>query len=99
MDINSLIQENNRLLQENNEILHKLRRTQRIHGVSRIFYWVIILAVSFGAYFWVQPYLENVQDAYSDVLGKFNSAQDSIQQAGEAKDNFQDSIDELLQLL
>ena len=45
------------LAEENNAILRGMRRTQRITAIMHILYWVIIIGVSVGAFYFIQPYL------------------------------------------
>jgi len=59
-----IIRENLELARENQSMLKKMRRGQFIGNVARIFYWVIIVGVSFGAYYFVQPYI----DMYKNLL-------------------------------
>ncbi|PIP86504.1 hypothetical protein COV42_02415 [Candidatus Campbellbacteria bacterium CG11_big_fil_rev_8_21_14_0_20_44_21] len=58
-----------RLAMENNEILKKMRRSLFWNKVFKTVYLVIILGVTFGAYYFVQPYLENVLGTYQSLLG------------------------------
>lgn len=42
---------------ENNEILKSVRLSQRWSFFMKVAYWALILILSFGAYFFIQPYL------------------------------------------
>jgi len=57
------------LVKENNEILHKMRRSLFWGRVFKAVYLIIILGVTFGAYYFIQPYLEGVLGTYQSVLG------------------------------
>ncbi len=46
-----------RQVDENNEILKGVRRHQRWTVITRVAYWVLILLLSFGAFYFIQPYL------------------------------------------
>jgi len=59
-----IIRENLELAKENQEMLKKMRRGQFIRNIARIFYWVIIIGASFGAYYFIQPYI----DMYKNLL-------------------------------
>jgi len=59
-----IIRENLELAKENQEMLKKMRRGQFIGNIARIFYWVIIIGASFGAYYFIQPYI----DMYKNLL-------------------------------
>ena len=45
------------MAEDNNGILRSIRRTNRLGTIMHILYWVIILVVSFGAYYFIQPYV------------------------------------------
>ncbi|MDE2038005.1 MAG: hypothetical protein KGI69_02160 [Patescibacteria group bacterium] len=45
-----------KMVEENNDILRGLRRSNRITTVMRVLYWVVIVGLSFGAFYLVQPY-------------------------------------------
>lgn len=57
------------LAQENNHILHSLKRSMFWGRVSRIVYWVIIIGVAIGAYYYITPYIDNAINAYGSVKG------------------------------
>ena len=53
----SLLERTHKLAEENNKILHGIRRSNRISAFMRIAYWTVIIVLSFGAYYLIQPYL------------------------------------------
>ena len=55
------------LAKENNQMLHKIRRSQRIANITRFFYWLIIIGITVGAFYFVQPYVNQLQDLISDT--------------------------------
>ncbi len=62
-----LIEETLALSRENNKMLRSIQRTARIGQVMQIMYWLLIIGASVGAYYFVQPYLEQLLEAYSGV--------------------------------
>jgi hypothetical protein len=44
--------------EENTKILHKLHRQMLWERAFRVAYWVIILAVAIGAFYFIQPLVE-----------------------------------------
>ena len=54
----SLLERTYAFAKENNELLCSMRRRARIGTILRIFYWVIIIGASLGAYYLIQPYME-----------------------------------------
>ena len=71
-----LLERTLKLAEENNEMLHSLRRAQRLSTTMRGIYWAVILALSFGAYYFIQPYVENMLSLYSQVQENVNAVQD-----------------------
>ena len=58
-----------KLTRENNEILHGMRRHQRFASFVRALYWVVIIGVSVGSYYLVQPYFKAASDTYQKITG------------------------------
>lgn len=48
------------MAEENNKMLRSLRNAQRWDRVVKYGYWVIIIALSLGAYYLIQPFMESV---------------------------------------
>ncbi len=69
----SLLERTHHLVQENNEILHKMRRSHRLGLVLRIFYWVIIIGISFGAFYLIQPYIDAITGKGDSTEGQSKS--------------------------
>jgi len=64
------------LAEENNKILRSMRRSQRVSSIIRFIYWVFIIGSAVGAYYFIQPYLEQIMSIYggaSDVINSFKN--------------------------
>jgi len=72
------------LVEENNTMLRRMRAAQKRAWWLSFFKYVILIAIAFGAYYLIQPFVENLNSAYGSVL---NSIQ-SIQEAGETLDKY-----------
>ena len=62
------------LAEENNQMLHSMRRSQRWSSIARAIYWVFIIGSAVGAYYFIQPYIDQMMQLYgsaSDVLKNF----------------------------
>ncbi len=70
-ELQHLLHENLRLAKENNRILVKLQKFQRFQKNTKILYWIIIVAIGLGAYYYVKPYIDNVYDIYNTVFTSF----------------------------
>lgn len=66
-----MLEETLAISQENYKILKSIRRSARIGHAMQMIYWLLIIGASVGAYYFVQPYLEQLLSVYS-------GAQDSI---------------------
>jgi hypothetical protein len=55
------------LAEENNKLIKKLVRAMRWGRFIRAIYWVIIIAVSVGSLYFIQPYLEQIKSIYGTV--------------------------------
>jgi hypothetical protein len=64
-DLRKQIQVSIDLNKENNDLLKKIRRTQKLNQIYKIFYWIVIVGFSYGAYQFIQPYLTGMMDLYS----------------------------------
>ena len=68
-----LLEETLALTQENNKMLHLMRRSQFWSNVVRGIYWVFIIGTALGAYYYIQPYLEQLLNAYVSASETLNS--------------------------
>lgn len=69
----NLLQNIANTVQENNEILHGLRRAQRWATIWRAVYWIIIIGSSIGAYWIIQPYINQILGVYSGAQSNLDS--------------------------
>ena len=61
------------LAQENNKMLHSLMRSMRISRIISILYWVIIIGSALGAYYFIQPYINQLIDIYGGAKSNLDS--------------------------
>jgi hypothetical protein len=64
------------LSEENNAILKKMHRAMRWGRLARIVYWTILIGISVGAFYYVQPYVDQILNIYGgvvDTAGNINS--------------------------
>ena len=57
------------LSEENNKILRGIRRSNRFGTAFKVLYWVAIIAISYGAYVYIQPYVDQLLKTYNSVTG------------------------------
>lgn len=68
-----LLEENLKLTKENNKILLGLRRSQRLGIAFTAFKWIIVISLTLGAYYYLQPFLEQLLQIYSGLGDVYNS--------------------------
>jgi hypothetical protein len=72
-DEKDLLQKTYDLSKENNKILHSIRNSNRWANFFRFIYWVLIIGVSLGAFYYLQPYVNNILGAYNSIQGDLNT--------------------------
>lgn len=81
-ELRKMVEETMELSKDNNRILHSIQRREKITQVMRIIYWLFILGIAAGAYYYIQPYIDQLVKAYTgivdtqhkmaDISGKFS---------------------------
>jgi hypothetical protein len=79
----SLLERTYKMAEENNDILRSIRRTNRLSLAFRVLYWVVILGLSLGAYYFIQPYLQSMLGLYDQVQGNVNTVQSLTSKFGD----------------
>lgn len=60
-----LLEQTYELAKENNVILQKIRGHQKRAVIFRVAYWLIIVSFVYGAYFYIEPYVQKFLTLYS----------------------------------
>jgi hypothetical protein len=68
-----LLQKTYDLAEENNKILHKLKRANTRSVLFRWFYWIVIIGVSIGAFYFIEPYVKVSMDAYKNLQAELSN--------------------------
>jgi len=63
----SLLERTNKLVEENNAILHSMRRSAHWSTAFKMIYWIVVLGLSVGAFYAIQPYM-NMMLSYTPAL-------------------------------
>jgi ABC-type uncharacterized transport system fused permease/ATPase subunit len=61
------------MIKENNEILRSLLRRERFATAIRIAYWLIVIGVVGGAFYFIKPYAQTVMSNVSSLQNAINS--------------------------
>ena len=62
-----LLRRSLKLAEENNDLLRYLRGAERIRRMTWVIKWLVIVALSVGAYYVIAPYLDGVKQTYSGI--------------------------------
>jgi hypothetical protein len=72
-EIERLLLENLKLSRENREYIIKIDRRQRITRALNTFYWVVIIGLAVGGYYYAFPYLQEFQETFSQTWDTVSS--------------------------
>jgi len=78
----SLLERTHKLAEENNAILHSLRRSACWSTIFKVIYWIVILGLSVGAFYAIQPYVNlmtGTLGSLTNLSGNFNTAGSAAQ--------------------
>ena len=77
MDIQEkrLLEETAALARSNNKLLKKMHRATIFANVMRIVYWLVILGIAVGSFYFLQPYIEQMKELYLGAQGVLGGAQ------------------------
>ena len=73
-----LLEKTAALAEDNNKMLRSIRRSMFWSQVMSVIYWVIIIGSAIGAYYIIQPYIDQMIGIYGNVKGDLDSVGDLI---------------------
>ena len=69
------------LSEENNDILRSIQRSMRLSRFLKLVYWVVVIGVAVGAFYFLKPYINSVMDLYNGAktqLDQINSGVNGV---------------------
>ncbi len=72
------VEENMELSRENNRMIKALYKNYRTVRVFRILYLVLIIGTALGAYYYLEPYLQQISELYTGSANTFNTLKDTL---------------------
>ncbi len=54
-------------IEKNQQLLIRIRRTQRHGQFFKIFYWVVIILLACGSFYFIQPYFNQLLETYTGI--------------------------------
>lgn len=77
-------------LEENHALLVRIRRVQRNAHLFRLIYWLVIIGLTLGAFYYIEPYLRQISQIYTG----FQEGQQSLNAIQDVR-NFDQLLDQL----
>lgn len=90
-----LLEETVTLSRENNQILRQLRGALRWGRFYSVLKWVLVVGSTLGAYYYLQPYLFKLFDAYQTLLSGLNEVKQTGSNVGASLPDFSGLLDKL----
>ena len=69
---NELLRRNIALTEENNDMLRSIQRSMRLGRAMTLIYWLFIIGSAVGAYYLIQPYVNQITEAYGGAKSTFD---------------------------
>ncbi|HEY9586379.1 MAG TPA: hypothetical protein VJJ27_01925 [Candidatus Paceibacterota bacterium] len=61
------------LSESSNSILRSIKRAMWLGRVMHVLYWLVIIGVSIGAFWYLKPYINQIEQLYSGLKSGVNS--------------------------
>jgi len=68
---------------ENNKLIKKIWRDVKMRRITKAVYWIIIIGLALGAYYYVQPILEGFGASFSNAKDTFTTGIENFQKINE----------------
>ena len=72
-----LLEKTFELTKENNKMLHRVRRVQKMQALWSSIKILVVIAVTLGAAYYLQPYFEKAMSAFNQISGMQQSLNNS----------------------
>jgi hypothetical protein len=72
----ALLNKSVELAEDNHRMLKALHRSMRTRRIMSIIYWVLIIGSTVGAWYFVQPYVDQVISTYTGAKSNFENFSD-----------------------
>ena len=73
-----LLEKTYEIAKDNNNILKGIRGSNRWSSFFQFLYWFIIIGISIGAFYYVQPYVDGALKAYKNIQGDLKSVKSVV---------------------
>jgi TRAP-type C4-dicarboxylate transport system permease small subunit len=66
------------VVEENNKMLRKIRGVQKRASLMSLIYWFFIIGAAIGAFYFIQPYVDKIEQAFRGTAANINTVQNAI---------------------
>ena len=66
------------LSEENNDILRSIQSSMRLGRFMTFLYWLILIGISVGAYYYAEPYVEKAISVYKSAEVQLNNVNNAV---------------------
>ncbi len=66
-ELKQLLKQNLEVSEESLKILKKLNKSRRMGSLFFVFKWLIIIGLAIGAFYYLEPYINQIKTMYSQV--------------------------------
>jgi TRAP-type C4-dicarboxylate transport system permease small subunit len=63
------------LAEDNNRILHSMKHSMRFANIMSTIYWMLIIGSAVGAFYFLQPYIDEIVKTYGSVSAALKNFQ------------------------
>ena len=67
------------LAEDNHKMLRSMRRSMHISSIVSILYWLIIIGSAVGAYYFIQPYTDQIVKVYNEAKSNLDNFSTMLQ--------------------
>lgn len=71
--LKSNLEETREIVERNNELLQNIESTLFWRRVFSVVYWVVIIGFAVGVFYFLEPYVDRIWDAYGNLQGQLES--------------------------
>ncbi|MBU1557455.1 hypothetical protein KKC45_00640 [Patescibacteria group bacterium] len=90
-----LIEETLEISKENNKMLKKIWRDVKYKRFITLIYWIAVIGITLGAYYYIQPIIQGVGAGYGNFTDVISSGFENIKKVNEVLPNFLDQASNL----
>jgi len=62
------LDEVSKLTRQNNKIMRSIDRSMKMSMIFRTLYWILIIGSMLGAYYYLQPFIDNFGETYNSLI-------------------------------